>query len=76
MKRNNTFKGILLLSFSLWLGVLNAQIFSSAQSISGCNNPQVVKSADFNNDGYMDMVYSSIGDHKIALALFNGVQKM
>ncbi len=51
---------------------LKAQIFSAKQLISSpVNHPQVVKSADFNSDGYADIIYSSITDHKIAIALFD-----
>lgn len=61
--------GLILLLFSITN--LQAQIFSPGQTISTSDNPQVVKSADFNADGYNDIVYSSITDHKIAVALFN-----
>jgi len=50
---------------------LQAQIFSPKQKISVADNPQVVKSADFNSDNYDDIVYSSITDHKIAVAIYN-----
>lgn len=52
---------------------LKAQIFSPAQKISNADNPQVVRSADFNSDGYADVVYSSIADHKIAVAFYDAV---
>ncbi|HPR59214.1 MAG TPA: VCBS repeat-containing protein, partial [Bacteroidales bacterium] len=52
---------------------LQAQIFSPAQKISNADNPQVVRSADFNSDGYADVVYSSIADHKIAVAFYDAV---
>ena len=65
-------KKIIYLSILLLIFInLNAQIFSPKQIISSADNPQVVKSADFNNDGYIDIVYSSITDHKIAVSLFN-----
>ncbi|MCF8304401.1 MAG: T9SS type A sorting domain-containing protein [Bacteroidales bacterium] len=48
-----------------------AQVFSSKQEIGIADNPQVIKSADFNGDGYGDIVYSSLTDHKIAVALYN-----
>ena len=51
---------------------LKAQIFSPKQVISSSvNNPQVVKSADFNSDGFDDIVYSTITDHKIGVAFYN-----
>ena len=50
---------------------LQAQIFSPAQHIGIAGNPQVVKSADFNQDGYDDIIYSSLIPHEIAVALFN-----
>ncbi len=49
----------------------NAQVFSTKQQISQTNAPEAIASADLNNDGYIDVIYSSITDHKIAISLFN-----
>ena len=62
---------VLFIVLNLCFVALNAQIFSSAQSLGTSNNPQVIKSADFNNDGYIDIVYASLGDPKIAVALYD-----
>ncbi len=51
-----------------------AQIFSSKNVISSMiNNPEVVISADFNDDGYMDVIFSTISDHKVVLNLYNPI---
>jgi hypothetical protein len=50
---------------------VQAQIFGPAKRISTTGNPQVVKSADFNSDGYDDIVYSALSGNQIAVALFN-----
>ena len=66
-------KRILLFSFIFFqfLG-LKAQIFTTKNVVSyNINGPQVVKSADFNNDGYNDLIYTTITDHKIVANLFN-----
>ena len=60
----------LILLFSAFLN-LHGQMFSPAQQISIANNPQVVKSADFNGDGYADMLYSALTENEIAINLFN-----
>ena len=50
----------------------NAQVFSPMQLISESpDNPLVVLSADLNNDGFDDVVYSSLGDNEISCSLFN-----
>ncbi len=66
-------KKITLLSFTLLLFIgLKAQIFTTKNVISNnINGPEVVKSADFNNDGYNDLIYTTITDHKIIVNLFN-----
>jgi len=51
---------------------INAQVFSPMQLISESpDDPLIVVSADLNNDGYDDVVYSSIGDNEISCNLFN-----
>ena len=51
---------------------LQSQLFSPKQIISKpVSNPEVVKTADFNNDGFDDIVYSAITNPKIAVSLFN-----
>ncbi len=66
-------KKITLLAFIIFAFFsIKAQIFSSKNVISSnINNPETVISADFNNDGYIDVIFSTITDHKIAVCLFN-----
>ena len=64
-----------VITFSLFLllsGSLYAQLFSPKQTINhSVSNPEVIKTADFNNDGYADVVYSAVTDPKIAVSLYN-----
>ncbi len=57
-----------------WVLSVDAQVFTTKDVISyNINGPEVVKAADFNNDGYNDLIYTTIGDHKIIVNLFNPV---
>ncbi len=49
--------------------------FSPKQEISDADHPEAITTADFNNDGYADVVYSSINDNKIAISLFSPSEK-
>jgi len=65
-------KTILTALLLLLASLLNAQIFSSKIALNtSSNNPEVVKSLDVNQDGYMDLICSSINDSKIAYFLFD-----
>jgi len=65
-------KTIFTTLFLLAAILLNAQIFSTKMALSTSpNNPEVIKSFDVNQDGYMDLIYSSINDSKIAYFLFD-----
>ncbi len=49
-----------------------AQVFSPMQLISESpDDPLIVIAADLNNDGYDDVIYSSIGDNEISCNLFD-----
>ncbi len=51
---------------------IKGQVFSPMQVISETpDNPLVVISADLNNDGYDDVIYSSTGDNEISCNLFD-----
>ncbi|NOX45721.1 MAG: T9SS type A sorting domain-containing protein [Chlorobi bacterium] len=61
-----------LLALVLTLMGAKAQVFSPMQTISESpDDPLVVISEDFNNDGFDDVVYSSLGDNEISCNLFN-----
>ena len=66
-------KKILLLLIAPFLFIIaQAQIFSPQQLVnSNTDNPEVVKSADINQDGFLDLFSASIADSKIAFYLFN-----
>ncbi len=59
----------------LFLGLITtgfAQVFSNKLMISEtAKQPLVVISADLNNDGFDDVIYSSLEDNKISINLFN-----
>ncbi len=52
------------------LGLLS-QVFSSAKIINTMTDPEVVKTADFNLDGYDDIVFATILSQKIVVRLFD-----
>ncbi len=65
-------KNILFVSFLLLIFFAKAQIFTSKIEIS--NNiisAEALEAADFNNDGYADLVYSSLGDNHLSVSLFD-----
>ncbi len=64
---------VLSLSLLLFLsGNQYAQLFSPKQMINhSIDNPEVIKTADFNNDGYNDVVYAAVTNPKIAISLYN-----
>lgn len=65
-------KTLCSLIFVFILTNIGAQVYSPMQLISESpDDPLVVISADLNNDGYDDVVYSSIGDNEISCNLFN-----
>ena len=65
-------KTLLTSLFLLSAILLNAQIFSTKMALSTTsNNPEVVQSLDINQDGYIDLISSSINDSKIAYYLFD-----
>ncbi len=60
---------LLLLSF---ISQINAQIFTSKILVSSTpDGAEAVEAADLNNDGYTDLVYSSLSDNELAVNIFN-----
>ncbi len=65
-------KIIIYLIFILTSFTVNGQVFSPQTLVSETpDEPYAIISADLNNDGYDDVIYSSIQDNKISCNLFN-----
>ncbi len=68
-------KILILYLFAVFFTTIKAQIFSSKIVISNnIDNPEAVCTADFNNDGYPDVAFTTVTDHKIAVCLFDPTQ--
>ena len=67
-RMKNLFFFAFVVFFSTGLG---AQVFSSAKIINTMVDPEIVKTADFNHDGYDDIVFATIFSKKIVVRLFD-----
>lgn len=63
---------LLLITLLMASLAVQAQMFSPQQLVNdNANNPEVVASADINQDGYIDLFSASLSDSKIAFYIFD-----